>query len=131
MTPRPLAVGEELPPLLTDAEMKRNASKPSKGSKAKGKAKGRFCDINTFADFSLACLDRAEIAVWLLLWRDSRDGTARTSQTDLARRAGVNDRSVRRAIVSLERKGLLTVVYRGGLHRGLSVYRVRPLGKAQ
>ena len=105
--------------------------KPSKPSKAKGPTKGRFREINTFADFSLASLDRAEIAVWLLLWRDAKEGTARTSQSDLARRAGVNDRSVRRAIVSLQSKGLLTVVYRGGLHRGLSVYRVHPLGKDQ
>ena len=121
-----IEVGKEPPALLTDEERDRKASKPSK---AKGPAKGRFGEINTFADISLASLDRAEIAVWLLLWRDSKDGTARTSQADLARRGGTTDRSVRRAIVSLERKGLLTVVYHGGLNRGLSVYRVRPLGK--
>lgn len=126
MTPRPLAVGEEPPPMYTTDETNRKASKPSK---AKGKAKGRFHDINTFADFSLASLDRGEIAVWLLLWRDTKDGTARTSQADIARRAGITDRSVRRAVASLERKGLLIVAYRGGLNRGLSVYRVRPLGK--
>ncbi len=123
---RPLAVGEEPPPLLADGEIEGDAPRT-----AKAKAKGRFHDINTFADFSMASLDRAEIAVWLLLWRDTKDGTARTSQADLARRAGINDRSVRRAIVSLKGKRLLTVVHRGGLHRGLSVYCVRPLGKEQ
>ena len=121
-----IPVGQEPPPMYPADKIDRKTAKPSK---AKGKSKGRFHEINAFADFSLASLDRAEIAVWLLLWRDAKDGTARTSQSDLARRAGVNDRSVRRAIVSLERKGLLTVVYRGGLHRGLSVYRVRPLNK--
>jgi hypothetical protein len=40
------------------------------------------------ADFTLSALTRAEIAVCLLLWRDTKsDGTAQTSQADLARRA--------------------------------------------
>ena len=121
-----IEVGNEPPPMLTAEEKERKAGKPSK---PKGPAKGRFREINTFADFSLASLDRAEIAVWLLLWRDTKDGTARTSQADIARRAGITDRSVRRAVATLERKGLLIVAYRGGLNRGLSVYRVRPLGK--
>jgi DNA-binding MarR family transcriptional regulator len=98
--------------------------------KAKGKSTAgeRFKVLNAFADFTLAGLDRAEIAVWLVLWRDTKpDGLARTSQADLARRAGVTDRTVRRAITSLLDAGLLRVVHRGGLRRGVSVYRVLPL----
>jgi len=119
-----IEVGHEPPPMLTPDEEQRKSVKQSKPRKAKG----RFNDINTFADFTLATLDRAEIAIWLLLWRDTKDGTARTSQMDLARRAGTSDRNVRRVIISLQGKGLLTVAYRGGLNRGLSVYRVHPLG---
>ncbi|NOY28979.1 MAG: winged helix-turn-helix transcriptional regulator, partial [Planctomycetes bacterium] len=61
--------------------------------------------------------------------RDTRDGTARTSQTDIARRAGISERAVRLAIRQLEPLGLLTVVYRGGLNRGASRYRIVPLTK--
>jgi DNA-binding MarR family transcriptional regulator len=74
----------------------------------------------------MAKLSRAEIAVWLILYRDTKDGVARTAQSDLARRAGVNERTVRRAIKKLVRKGLLEVVRQGGLVQGMSVYRVKP-----
>lgn len=102
-------------------------------SKAKGKATGRrhadrFATLNTFADFTQRELSRAEITVWLTLYRDTKaDGTARTSQADLARRAGVNVRTAKRAVLTLCRRGLLTVVFRGNLRRGPSVYRVRAL----
>jgi hypothetical protein len=141
--PRILKVGEEPPPLepsdqteeeprpLTPAEMagprQQREVAPAKG---KGKSGNRFHVINTFADHTLAGLRRAEVAVWVLLWRDTRpDGLARTAQTDLARRAGVNGRTVKRAIQRLQRAGLVTVVRRGGLFRGPSTYRVNPLSK--
>jgi DNA-binding GntR family transcriptional regulator len=63
-----------------------------------------------------------------VLWRDTKpDGAVRTSQADLARRAGISDRTIRQALKRLETAGLLKVVYRGGFRRGLSRYRVRPL----
>ena len=104
---------------------------PPKASNAKPKkAGGRFEVVNTFADFSMAKLSRAEIAVWLLLWRDTKkNGLARTSQADLSRRAGVNERTARQAVSSLADVGLLTVVRRGGLLRGPSSYRVHPFLK--
>ena len=101
-----------------------------RSTKASSKPTGRFHQINNFADFTLATLDRAQIAVWLLLWRDTKpEGLARTSQTDLARRAGVSARTVERAVKSLAAAGLLTVVYRGGLRKGPSKYRVHALPK--
>ena len=91
----------------------------------------RFAVLNTFADFTLSALTRAEIAVWLLLWRDTkRDGTAKTSQADLARRAGVSVGTAKRAVAGLRCRGLLTVVFRGTLRRGPSAYRVHPLNYA-
>lgn len=87
---------------------------------------GRFEQVNGFADFTLPGLDRAQIAVWLILWRDTKAGIARTSQADLARRAGTTTRTVERAVRRLIRAGLLTVVRRGGLGRGPSSYRVHP-----
>jgi hypothetical protein len=79
----------------------------------------------------MANLSRAEVCVWLLLWRDTRpDGLARTSQADLARRSGCSVRQVNRAVQSLLQRNLLRLAYQGGLNRGLSVYRVLPLSKA-
>ena len=96
----------------------------------KGKPKGdRFPTLNRFIDFTLRDLDRNEIAVWLILFRDTRDGTARTAQSDIARRAGIVRRSVIRILGRLEAKGLLQTVHRGGLKKGMNVYRVVPLAK--
>jgi hypothetical protein len=103
------------------ANPKREAGKRS--------AVDRFRTLNNFVDFTLAELSRAEIAVWLILYRDTRDGTVRTGMADLARRAGCSRRAVVSAVQRLERLGLLKVVYRGGIHRGSSRYRVRPLIK--
>ncbi|MGA2617640.1 MAG: helix-turn-helix domain-containing protein [Thermoguttaceae bacterium] len=100
----------------------------AKGKPARRKTGDRFAVVNAFVDFTLAGLTRNEIAAWLVLWRDTKpDGTARTSQADLARRAGTSDRSIRRALAKLARRGLLKVTYRGGIGRGASAYRVRPL----
>src|SRR5208283_4818560 len=95
----------------------------------KGKTGERFAVLNAFVDFALADLSRREIAVWLVLYRDTRDGTARTSYDDLAKRTGLNRRNVGRALRRLEGRGLVKVVHRGGLHRGASRYRVRGLPK--
>jgi DNA-binding GntR family transcriptional regulator len=63
----------------------------------------------------------------LVLYRDTKNGTARTSITDIARRAGSSRRTVLRAVANLVRRRLLQVVHRGGLGRGTSVYRVLSL----
>ena len=105
----------------------RNGRTQAKGKAAGRQAGDRFRVLNDFCDFTLCDLNRNETAVWLLLWRDERNGTARTSQADLAKRAGISDRTVRRTLASLERRGLLKITFRGGIRRGCSVYRIRPL----
>ena len=77
-----------------------------------------FATINAFVDFTLAKRTRNEAAVWLVLWRDTKDGTTRTAQTDIARRAGINRRTVIRILDKLESTGLLRIVHRGGFNRG-------------
>jgi hypothetical protein len=133
MTPRIIRVGEELPPMEGPEPAPSSGPHPrppeGKPAGAKGKARERFAVLNAFVDFSLADLTRAELAVWLVLYRDTREGTARTSYEDLARRAGCNRRNVGRALRRLERRGLLNIVHRGGLGRGVSRYRVRGLPK--
>jgi len=99
----------------------------TKGKHVGRKTGDRFAVLNTFADFTMGKLSRAEIAVWLLLWRDTKpDGLARTSQADLARRAGSHVSTAKRAVARLVRQRLLTVVFRGSLRRGPSKYRVHP-----
>jgi hypothetical protein len=125
-----LAVGEEPPPLRpADRELPR--TRPVAGAAPKGERRRslrRFQCVNAFLDVTMAGLGRAELAVWLLLWRDTKpDGLARTSQADLARRVGCNPRTVRRALAGLQGAGLVEVVRQGGLRRRMSVYRVRPV----
>lgn len=103
---------------------------PPPTKRAKGGAPGRgerFAVLNTFTDFTLCGLTGAEVKVWLILFRDTKKtGTARTGQADIARRAGIDVRTVRRTLAKLERAGLLKVVRRGKLNGGPSVYRVFP-----
>src|SRR5262249_31100578 len=87
----------------------------------------RFETLNAFVDGGMAGLSRAELVVWLTLYRDTkRDGTARASLDDLARPGGVDRQTASRAVGKLERRKMLQVLRRGGLSRGPSVYRVFP-----
>jgi len=87
----------------------------------------RFAVLNAFVDCTLADLTRSEIAVWLTLYRDTRAGTVRNSQANIARRAGLTVRGVQKALVKLTSRGLVRVIFKGGLNRGPSRYRVEPL----
>jgi hypothetical protein len=133
MRGRIIPVGEELPPMegpepvLSSNGQQRHQE--GRKDSTKGKTGERFAVLNAFVDFTLADLTRSEIAVWLVLFRDIREGTARTGYDDLARRTGLNRRNVGRALRQLESQGLVKVVHRGGLGRGVSHYCVRGLPK--
>jgi predicted transcriptional regulator len=100
----------------------------AKGKPARRKTGDRFAVLNAFVDFTMQELSRAEALVWFTLFRDTKpNGTAQTSQADLARRIGADPSTVKRAVAALVKAGLLAVVYRGSLRRGPSAYRVRPL----
>ncbi len=77
----------------------------------------------------MADLSRAEMGTWLVLWRDTKNGTVRTSMQDVARRIGASKRAVVDAVAGLEKRGMLIVDYRGGMRRGMNVYRVNSLAK--
>ena len=66
----------------------------------------RFAELNQFIDFTMASLRPSEVAVWLILYRDTKSytGTARTGQSDIARRAGITTRGVRKALVRADLK---------------------------
>jgi hypothetical protein len=122
--------GEVLPPMDTpaDAPPRRGEADDAKpGNANRRKAGDRFALLNGFVDCSMADLSRAELATWLVLYRDSRDGTARTSADDIGRRIGTSTRRTLDALAKLRKRGLVTRVYQGGLNRGPSKYRVHPL----
>jgi predicted transcriptional regulator len=126
-SPRILEVGDEPPPIQIRPQPPKPQTPRNPPSKAREPAQGpgRFQIINTFVDTKMASLRRADIAVWIVLWRDTKqDGLVKTSQADLARRAGCDNRSVRRSLRRLEQQGLLIVVRKGGLNTGPSTYRV-------
>jgi hypothetical protein len=107
-------------------------ARPTLSAKVKGRGgrRERFALLNAFTDYALADLTGAEAKTWLILFRDTKaaTGVARTGQADIARRAGLKPRTVRRALASLESRGMVHVVRRGRLNVGPSVYRVHPTG---
>jgi hypothetical protein len=100
---------------------------PARRKTSKRESRLRFEILNAFVDSGMAELSRAELAVWLILYRDTkRDGSARTSVDDLAQRAGIDRRNILRALKRLQDRRMLRVLRRGGLNRGPSSYRVFP-----
>src|SRR5262245_57995295 len=128
---RIIPVGEEPPPMYTpdeeDFSAAEQAKQPAENGAARRVSEGRFQDLNAFVDETMASLKRAELAVWMVLYRDWKKGLARTAQEDIARRAGCDRRSVNRALRTLQQRGLVETVHQGGLNRGLSVYRLHPV----
>lgn len=107
---------------------------PSKAARAAATTSdtgNRFGIINGFVDVSMHRLHGTAVKVWLVLWRDTRNGTARAGLGDIARRAGVNARSARRAVQTLTAAGVLRLVRRGGIGRGPNVYTVIGLPTTQ
>ncbi len=122
--PSGLAGCQVLPPIARHEPSPKPDSMPSRRGERRS---DRFSVLNHFVDFSLGSLKRAEIVVWMILFRDTKNGVARTSQADIARRAGTSDRTVRTALGRLESLGLLEIVRRGGFRKGVSSYRVLPV----
>jgi len=119
------------PPILTGCDVlppmngkRKRLAAPAAEPKKPSKSRDRFQVLNNFVDFTMRNLQAADVRVWFVLYRDTKDGTAATAQTDIARRAGVSVRTVHGSVKRLERLGLLKVIYRGGLNRGSSRYRI-------
>ena len=103
-------------------------STPAPRPKATKRRSGqRFEILNAFVDGGMAELTRAELAVWLILYRDTKtNGTAQTSLEDLALRGGMDRQTASRAVGKLKKRKMLRVVNRGGLNKGPSVYQAFP-----
>ena len=103
------------------------ASRPAGGrspAKAARKSADRWGTFNGWVDATAGELSRAELLCWLVLFRDVRNGVARTGMTDIARRAKLTRRGVVKAISGLKEKRLIEVVTRGSKDGSPNVYRV-------
>ena len=125
----PMLNGCEVLTPMEPSEPPQSVGSANEDGKSKRKPKhhktaGRFAVLNAFVDVVAGELIRSDILVWFILFRDTRNGTALTSQADIARRANLSVRTVGTAVRRLAKRGLLVVVYRGGLNRGPSRYRV-------
>lgn len=120
-----------LPPMEPPRTRPASTTNRKRGENPKRTAatSNRFAELNAFVDCSMSDLSRAEALTWLVLWRDTKSGTVRTSSTDIARRIGASRRAVTDALAGLRKRGLLRLIHQGGLNRGMSVYRAEPLGK--
>jgi hypothetical protein len=117
-----------LPPLNSERVRAAKPGTTPKENPNRRRTADRFAVLNAFLDMTAADLTRAEIVVWLILYRDTKaDGVARTAQSDIARRAGTADRNVRRALDRLIELGLVRIVWQGGFRKGSSVYAVEPV----
>ena len=107
--------------------MSSNADPPAGRNTRKRESRLRFEVLNAFVDSGMADLTRAELALWLILYRDTKPGgTARASLGDIARRAGIDRQTASRAVGRLARRKMLQVLRRGGLNQGPSEYRIFP-----
>lgn len=98
----------------TVREIVPRASSRAKPSRADT---SRWRTLNTFVDVIARHLSPVEIAVWMVLFRDCRDGTATASNRDLCHRTGCSLRAVTAAMKRLRAAGLLEVV-KLSRHRG-------------
>jgi hypothetical protein len=112
----------------TPARHRGDKSK-AKGKPARRKTADRFAVLNAFVDAGMVGLSRVEALTWLVLYRDTRDGTARTSEGDIAARVGCSKRAVVTAVGRLRRRGQLVQLFKGGINRGPSRYRIMPTPK--
>ena len=112
--------------------MSEGTNPPARRKTPKRVSRLRFELLNAFVDSGMADLSRSELAVWLTLYRDTkRDGTARTSLSDIARRGGMDRQTASRAVGRLARRKMLQVLRRGSLNQGPSEYRIFPFPMEQ
>jgi hypothetical protein len=88
------------------------------------KSQERFKMLNRFIDDIMGSLSPSQVKVWLCLYRDSRDGVAKSAQDYIAKRCGLKRPTVSTTITELEQLGLVETIHQGGVNRGFSWYRV-------
>ena len=116
-TPQPTPQVTPEKPVTPDRTNGSRRSKPKRSGQ-------RFKMLNDFVDITMQQLSPRQAAVWLCLFRDSRNGTATAAQSYIAQRCGLKRPTVSTTVGELEALGLVVIVHRGGMNRGISRYRV-------
>lgn len=80
--------------------------------------------FNQFIDKTLAGLPPTAAVLWLTLFRFEKQGVAWVSQDALAKRMGVNEKTVYRNMKILLAKKLVRIEYHGRLGQGSHKYRL-------
>jgi hypothetical protein len=107
-------------------QMSSKGTRRNKGGADRRRSLERFQILNGFVDFGLAGLSRSEIAVWLIIYRDTKpSGLARTSLSDLARRGGMSRRQATRALRALIGRGAVHVIRKGVVGKA-TIYSIYP-----
>jgi DNA-binding MarR family transcriptional regulator len=84
----------------------------------------RFKELSDFMRITHATLTPAQRTVWLAVYTFAERGTATVTQATMARIGGVTERSIKRAVAALVRRGLLEILEQGRPGR-CSSYRYR------
>lgn len=120
-----------MPPMESRQSKPEKAQTQERGSsrqRSKPKRSGqRFKILNDFVDCTMQRLTPRQTSVWLCLFRDSRNGVAKSAQVYVAQRCGLKRPTVSTTIGELEALGLVVTIHQGGVNRGLSWYRVSGL----
>ena len=119
----PMVTPLTTPPVTSAKPVSEGRRNGSRRSTSKGSGQ-RFKMLNDFVDITMQQLTPRQAAVWLCLFRDSRNGTASAAQSYIALRCGLQRPTVSTTIGELEDLGLVVIIHRGGINRGLSRYRV-------
>lgn len=116
--------GELVREVKVAAAGKPISAKNSRRSRPDNGDASRWRTLNTFVDLIARHLSLVEIVVWMVLFRDCRDGTVKASQRNLASRSGASERSVVRAMRRLRDVRLVEVVKASKSKGEASLYRL-------
>lgn len=108
----------------------RKDSRPKDNRPKPGGHAERWRILNNFVDFTLRELLKhrktttLDMAVWLVLYRESKNGTACVSQRQIGQVLGIRPNTINKAIKRLEQAGLVKVVKEGRYPKRSARYRV-------
>jgi hypothetical protein len=92
---------------------------------AGGSDAGRWHTLNAFVDGMMSQCTEAEVRVWLAIYREVKPGgLARIGMGQISKVAGIERRSVVRAMDALKRRGVVEVVTRGTINGTPNAYRL-------
>lgn len=95
-------------------------------SQAKARKGDRWATLNSFVDMIAPRLTLAERAVWLVMFRYSRDGVCDTSERAIAMQAAIDKASAGRALRQLVALRLVWPVFKSNCKGASSRYGIHP-----